>query len=80
MLGSIWTFITNCFRLHPHVKSHMDCSCSNDSTSSEERTPERRPWLQKHRPREDDSEHESKTSALYKNEGAGAFLRHRLYR
>jgi hypothetical protein len=53
MLSSIWAFLSNCFRLHPHVKSHLDCTCTNDSSSSEEKTPpekERRPWLQKHRP------------------------------
>ena len=50
MLGTLWTCITNCFKLHPHVKSRFGCSCSNDSLSSEEKTPDRRTWLQKHRP------------------------------
>ena len=37
----------------PHLRTHFDCSCSNDSTSSEEMERNVRKtttWLERHRP------------------------------
>ena len=46
--GNIWGAVPQ-----PHVKSHFDCECSNDSSSSEEAIGDDRKtttWLERHRP------------------------------
>ena len=52
MVSYLWSLVTSwCGQQHPHVKAHVDCSYTNESSSSSEDLPQaRKTWLEKHRP------------------------------